>query len=373
MPPRLSSPRPAWQTSDALTARFWQGDARVVLRSLPAGSVQTIVTSPPYWGLRDYGTAGQLGAEPSPDCGTVGQAQCGGCYVCNMVAVFREARRVLRDDGTLWLNLGDTYGGGSGQNFKGGASRGLHVNEEQSSEGYYGHKKGLPSGLPSGNLVGVPWRTALALQRDGWVLRQDIIWHKPAPMPESVRNRCTKAHEYVFLLAKGKGYYYDAEAVKEKSKTSQPGEPSYRANGKTRTNPKYSDGIGGQSGLDVGPGIVQQFSNKRSVWTVGPQPYPGAHFATFPPKLIEPMIRAGSREGDVVLDPFAGAGTTALTALDLGRRAWGIELSAEYLAWHVVPRLEGFFLGRPGLKSLLPGRDFPGKKGEGKIVGEILG
>lgn len=199
--------KPYWSTADGVSVRLYQGHVLNVLARLPAQSIQTCITSPPYWGLRDYGTDKtlEIGSEPVMDCGTQGQAQCGQCFICTMVAVFRGVHRVLRDDGTLWLNLGDTYGGGP----PGGSSK-----KQNRNKGSFGAGRGN-GGLESGNLCGVPWRVALALQSDGWVLRQDIIWAKPSPMPESCRNRCTKAHEYIFLLTKSQRYFYDHEAIKD--------------------------------------------------------------------------------------------------------------------------------------------------------------
>ena len=257
------------------------GDCREQMQSLADGSVQTCVTSPPYFGLRDYGMAGQLGLEPSP-----------ADFVAAMVEVFREVRRVLADDGTLWLNLGDSYGAAK-------------------------------------QLLGVPWRVALALQDDGWCLRQDIIWHKPNPMPESVRDRCTKAHEYIFLLSKSPKYFFDADAIKEPSiwygKDARSDKGNIRYEGK-RT--QDTSGKNGQQGFAT----VTEFRNKRSIWTVTTKPFKGAHFATFPPELIEPCVLAGSRAGDTVLDPFGGSGTTAGVAVKHGRKAVLCELNPEYAA-----------------------------------------
>ena len=287
-----------------------QGDCLQQLATLPAASVQCCVTSPPYWGLRDYGTAGQLGLEATPDE-----------YVANMVAVFSEVRRVLRDDGTLWLNLGDSYVAPNGRSSGGTYGRGpnsqlAHMQDAQE----IGVIKTWGD-LPAKNLVGIPWRVAFALQADGWWLRQDIIWHKPNPMPESVTDRCTKAHEYIFLLTKAARYYYDNEAVKEPSSG-------------------LSGGRFGAGGVEVGR-LRQDASrprpeddgsrNKRSVWTVTTKPFKGAHFATFPPDLIEPCILAGSAADTLVLDPFSGAGTTGVVAVQHGRRYIGIELNPQYL------------------------------------------
>tara|TARA_R100000152_G_C6758523_1_gene182412 strand:+ start:366 stop:1223 length:858 start_codon:yes stop_codon:yes gene_type:complete len=265
------------------------GDCLNVLPEIQEQSVNCCVTSPPYWGLRDYGAEGQLGLEATPDE-----------YVAKMVETFAEVRRVLRDDGTVWLNLGDSY-----NNY-----RPMKSNDNRAHK--FGGKRKTDRGLPDNNLgskrgvrqanlkekdlVGIPWKVAFALQADGWYLRQDIIWHKPNPMPESVRDRCTKAHEYIFLLSKNEKYYYDADSIKE---------------------PSIDAPEGGR--------------NKRSVWTVNTKPFKGAHFATFPTDLILPCILAGCPEGGVVLDPFMGAGTTADVARKLGRNYLGVELNQEYI------------------------------------------
>ena len=292
-PRKKTAATPFWATADGETVKLYLGNVTDVLAALPAKSVHMCVTSPPYWGLRAYATGDakhqEIGAEPSPDCKTDGQAQCGRCFVCSMVAVFRKVRQVLRDDGTLWLNLGDTMGGGkSGRSdndrISGPVGTRLAPDGTKPTKG--GGFNGVgKSHLPPGNLVGVPWRVALALQADGWVLRQDIIWAKPSPMPESVKNRCTKAHEYVFLFAKGPGYYYDAEAIKEKAEYYRPA-----VNGRGET-PKYAEMQPSETLSQVA-----ENRNKRSVWTVAAAGYPGAHFACYPPKLIEPMIKAGTSE-----------------------------------------------------------------------------
>jgi len=363
-----------------------QGDALSVLKTMPSQSINTCVTSPPYWGLRDYGVDGQLGLEPTPEE-----------YVANLVEVFREVRRVLRDDGTLWLNLGDSYNG-----------------SKMNRSGQHGYKDGRSNkdkrfsvggveGLKPKDLVGIPWMVAFALRADGWYLRQDIIWHKPNPMPESVKDRCTKAHEYIFLLTKKKKYFYDAEAIKEK----QSGEIKTRrfssdGGAKARAMGKHISGGNEGTGAkwtDTG------FRNKRSVWTIPTKPFKEAHFAVFPPEIPEICIKAGTSEkgccskcgspwqrvtekGEpilqawsskgagqydinegvmkrtgieqgstlkhivpvktvgwkptcscgieetvpcTVIDPFAGAGTTLYVAEQLGRNSIGIELNPEYI------------------------------------------
>lgn len=291
------------------------GDCVESMRNMPDQSVHTCVTSPPYFGLRDYGMPGQIGLEPTP-------AE----FVAAMVEVFREVKRVLRDDGTLWLNLGDSYAGGGGHSPNAPSSA-------HSKSGKYGTalKEGgiKPQGaIKAKDLIGIPWRVAFALQDDGWYLRQDIIWAKPNPMPESVTDRCTKSHEYLFLLSKSPRYYFDSDAVKEAvtassaARLSQPTLAdqvgSARVPGKTNGNMKA-----------VGNGETR---NRRSVWTVTTKPFKGAHFATFPPDLIEPCVLAGSPVGGTVLDPFGGSGTTAGVALKHGRKAVLCELNPDYAA-----------------------------------------
>jgi DNA modification methylase len=285
------------------------GDCLEVLRTLPDESVQCCVTSPPYWGLRDYGHDGQIGLEPTPEA-----------YVGRMVDVFREVRRVLQEDGTLWLNLGDTYYAGGWECRRVNAvGNGSMPPEDRKS----GIAKSI-DGLKVKDLVGIPWRVAFALQADGWYLRQDIIWHKPNPMPESVTDRCTKAHEYVFLMAKSQRYYYDAEAISEASVLG----PHVR---ERASNFKKAGAEPLQRHLKGAETIVCDGTrNRRSVWTVCTKPYSGAHFAVMPLDLVKPCILAGCPEGGVVLDPFMGSGTVAAVAQDAGRRAIGIELNPEY-------------------------------------------
>ena len=289
------------------------GNCLDVLSALPESSVQCCVTSPPYWGLRNYGVDGQLGLEETPDA-----------YVANMVAVFRAVRRVLRDDGTLWLNLGDSYSGAAGGNNRGEGAGGGKERGKAMGFGTLPKRKDLEGGLKHKDLAGIPWRVAFALQADGWWLRQDIIWYKPNPMPESVTDRCTKAHEYIFLLTKSAKYFYDNEAVKEKSLHVG---VTHRAANKGKAHSE-------EAGLDTRPKVdwtTPETRNKRSVWTVATKPYKDAHFATFPPKLIEPCILAGSAADTLVLDPFSGAGTTGVVAVQHGRRYIGIELNPDYL------------------------------------------
>jgi DNA modification methylase len=294
------------------------GDCLAVLKTMPDESVQCCVTSPPYWGLRDYGVDGQLGLEKTPEE-----------YVAKMVEVFREVRRVLRNDGTLWLNLGDSYcmttkgsGGLNSTTIGGGAGQGTNAGSLHKDR-----KWQIPDGLKQKDLVGIPWRVAFALQSDGWYLRQDIIWHKPNPMPESVTDRCTKAHEYVFLLAKSQKYYYDAEAIKEKASVGCRDTDFMPVSNKDKSaTAATAASMNGRTGrfLDT--------RNRRSVWTVSTKPFKGSHFATFPPDLIEPMIKAGCPIGGTVLDPFSGAGTTGMVSKSLGRDFVGIELNQDYVA-----------------------------------------
>jgi len=291
--------------------------------SLPVavGTVQTCVTSPPYWGLRDYGVSGQLGLESTPDA-----------YVASMVAVFREVWRVLREDGTLWLNLGDSYASQGGPE---PAQTKWQV--QGASDGQNGGRSRTAGSLKPKDLVGIPWRVAFALQADGWYLRSDIIWAKPNPMPESVTDRPTKAHEYLFLLTKNARYYWDADAVREPVAEASVARAEYRgANGtKWSDAAGYGDneaefGVKRRACLEHGPANNPLGRNIRSVWTIATQPYPEAHFATFPEKLVEPCILAGSRPGDLVLDPFAGSGTVGVVSRKLARRFVGVELNAAY-------------------------------------------
>lgn len=283
------------------------GDCIAGMETLEAGSVHTCVTSPPYFGLRDYQMDGQIGLESTPEA-----------YVARLVEVFREVRRVLRDDGTLWLNLGDSYATQGGAGTQG--TTGQRANRRHTAA--MASAKGVPEGLKVKDLIGIPWRVAFALQADGWYLRQDIIWHKPNPMPESVTDRCTKAHEYIFLLSKGPRYFFDAEAMKEPgvipagTKGAKGGAARAAVAGVNSRPPEYK--------------VYDGMRNRRSVWTVTTKPFKGAHFATFPPDLIEPCVLAGCPVGGVVLDPFGGSGTTAGVALKHGRNAILCELNPDY-------------------------------------------
>jgi len=283
------------------------GDCRKTLGAFLPKSAQMCVTSPPYYGLRDYGGEDQqIGLEQTPED-----------YVQELVNTFRLVRDVLKDDGTLWLNIGDSY-----YNYR---SDGNYPKQSVSKT-----KQDLPDKTPvrgnkfknlkSKDLIGIPWMLAFALRNDGWFLRQDIIWHKPNPMPESVKDRCTKSHEYIFLLSKSKNYYYDNEAIKE---------PAQDWGTRDRSKGKYHNK---GTGLQPHSGLEKSYptKNKRSVWSVTNKPYKGSHFATFPRDLIVPCIKAGSKKGDVILDPFMGSGTTAMVSKELGRFYLGCELHEDY-------------------------------------------
>ena len=353
-------------------ARILVGDVRTRLNDIPDNAIQACVTSPPYWGLRDYGTATWEGGDSSCDhlgkpmatkaninknCGTGNDVKnaearefykdiCGKCgarridsqigleqtpdeYVAEMVAVFREVRRVLKDDGVLWLNLGDSYSGSNALTTNAKALKG----KQGTSRGTHGN---IPSrnwsGLKPKDLVGVPWRVAFALQADGWWLRQDIIWHKPNPMPESVTDRCTKAHEYLFLLTKSAKYYFDNKAIKEPVAASSLARAEY---GWDCDRPSTKNASMGGQGIHVekmGTRFVNpEGRNKRSVWTIPTRPFRGAHFAVMPEALVEPCILASSRPDDTILDPFTGSGTVAVVSLRHGRNYIGTELNPDYV------------------------------------------
>jgi DNA modification methylase len=301
-----------------MNAYIYKGDALQTLSLLDDSSVQCVVTSPPYWGLRDYGVEGQIGLEETPDD-----------YLEKLVKTFREVHRVLKDDGTVWLNMGDTYANDS----LGKASRRQNLDKYGKLTGSGGGKKisamdmpkaSMVCNLKSKNLCGIPWRVALALQADGWYLRQDIIWHKPNPMPESVTDRCTKSHEYIFLLTKSERYMYDAMAIAEPAAESGPHSPHKikSPHGQGYINGKHEPKENGK--YYTTDSVVR---NKRSVWTVSTHPFPDAHYATFPVQLILPCILAGSKTGDTILDPFCGSGTTGVAALRMQREFIGIELN----------------------------------------------
>jgi len=302
------------------------GDTREILPTLPDQSVQCVVTSPPYWGLRDYGHDGQIGLEDTPET-----------YVAKMVEVFREVRRVLRNDGTLWLNLGDCYASAPkgnktpsyGSCFDGRNMSGVDTSGKKD--------KAAASGLAHKQLVGIPWRVAFALQADGWWLRQDIIWHKPNPMPESVKDRCTKAHEYIFLFSKSPKYLFNWEAIAEPIAESSQKRYQHAVDTNEQFDPtkhKHTEGVQWPMELltRAAKGVIERgVRNRRSVWKITTQSFEGAHFATFPLELPTLCIKAGSNSGDTVLDPFNGAATTGIAAQNTGRNYLGIELNPEYV------------------------------------------
>lgn len=295
------------------------GDCLEGLKQIPDKLIQTCVTSPPYFGLRDYGHKGQIGQEETPDQ-----------YIQKLVDVFREVRRTLKDDGTLWINIGDSYAANRGSGNSGiGAKQATNVGANLG-------KLKVPPGYKAKDLIGIPWMLAFALRADGWYLRQDIIWHKPNVMPESVRDRCTKSHEYIFLLSKKPSYLFDASAIKEPALSGPAGTvrkdqprkmnatPIYQSNrAPTHTQQPVKQGAMGIT--------ADGLRNRRSVWSIATKPYKGAHFAVYPTTLVEPCILAGSKPGDIVLDPFNGSGTTGQVALEHGRRYVGCELNPDYV------------------------------------------
>jgi len=298
--------------------KIYQGDSLEVLKTFESESIDTCITSPPYWGLRDYGVAGQLGLEKTPEE-----------YVAKMVELFREVKRVLKKGGTLWLNLGDSYAGSMRGYNPEGTKNWVTSKLQKGNAGSFVPPPDWDNvGLKPKDLVGIPWRVAFALQADGWYLRQDIIWAKPNPMPESVTDRCTKSHEYIFLLTKNKKYYFDNEAIREPFadiRMGNPGTPSPKAGR-----------IPGQAAHSLATkvwdkGVENGGRNKRSVWTVTTKPFKEAHFATFPEDLIKPMVLAGCPKNGLVLDPFMGAGTTGVVAKKLDRNYVGVELNPEYI------------------------------------------
>ena len=288
-----------------MKAQILVGDVREQLTQLETNSVQTCVTSPPYWGLRDYGHENQIGAEQTPDA-----------YVEQMVLVFREVWRILKNDGTVWLNIGDSYASARDSKVSPDSLRiGQNTTVTKAPNRNPANLK--MAGIKHKDLVGIPWRLAFALQSDGWYLRQDIIWAKPNPMPESVTDRCTKSHEYIFLLSKSSKYYFNNKAIKEPA--------------------KYAGDNRGERGdsrrgtmMNSVSGITGENRNKRDVWTITTQPFRGAHFAVMPEALVEPCILAGSQENDTVLDPFTGSGTVGVVANRYGRNFIGVELNPEY-------------------------------------------
>ncbi|TGE35896.1 site-specific DNA-methyltransferase [Desulfosporosinus fructosivorans] len=294
---------------------FLTGNSLEIIETLPSESVHCCVTSPPYWRLRDYGVEGQIGLEQTPEE-----------YVNKLVNVFRAVRRVLRTDGTLWLNLGDSYASGG----QGGG--GSFTTERSAWKGKDKIKgwRSAPSGLKNKDLVGIPWMVAFALRADGWFLRTDIIWEKPNAMPSSVRDRPTRSHEYIFLLSKSSRYFYDADSIREHQKTKDPIQLTFK-----RFNVKHINPIPSQAKVshradrkDSTENIKGR--NKRTVWTISTKPFKGAHFAVFPPDLVRPCILAGSPKGGMVLDPFGGSGTVAMVARELGRDSIFIDLKPQY-------------------------------------------
>lgn len=343
--------------------RILVGDCIDMMRSLPDQSVQTCITSPPYFGLRDYGVDGQIGLEQTPSE-----------FIARLVDVFREVRRVLRDDGTAWVNMGDSYA--SGGRGGGGSYMAERGDGAWQGKGQATGWRSAPAGFKHKDLMGMPWRLAFALQDDGWYLRQDIIWHKPNPMPESTRDRCTKAHEYIFLLSKSRRYHCDMEAIREPAiygatptgvgfghgfdavtkpratvptdwdtSTGEGGHGAFHKEGAERTrrdsfkreDSKREQAIPGQNKGTHRPDRKESIwdtatRNKRSVWTVATHSFKDAHFATFPPDLIRPCVLAGAPRGGMVLDPFGGAGTTAVVAMQEGRKSILCELNPDYAA-----------------------------------------
>ncbi len=310
--------------------KFYTGDCRKILPTLKTESVQCVVTSPPYYKLRDYGVDGQIGQEQTPEE-----------YINNLVQIFREIKRILKSDGTVWLNLGDSYSGSN-------KGRNIDGSRNYSKKSYKDNKnKGRATGilkptrldnLPPKNLIGIPWRVAFALQADGWYLRQDIIWQKPNCMPEAVQDRCTNNHKYIFLLAKNKKYYFDYKAIEEKASSNEKRLHSIIRNRELGYNSKENKLHGNTKKANKLPEKYKNYDlskrRKRSVWTVHTKPYPEAHFATFPPELIQPCILAGSKPKDIILDPFFGSGTTGEVSTLFNRYWIGIDINSEYEPLH---------------------------------------
>lgn len=290
-------------------SRLLLGDALEQLRTLPSESVHTCVTSPPYYNLRDYGIAGQIGRETSVEE-----------YLQKLVRVFREVRRVLREDGTLWVNMGDSYATRSGKQ------------PPTNTRNSYGHtEKRTPQGYKYKDLIGVPWQLAFALREDGWYLRQDIVWYKTNAMPESVKDRCTKSHEYIFLLSKSERYYFNAAAIREPVTSIKGNARTFRGGGTYVGGQSYSNSACVERKSHGNCENQAGYRNKRDVWPVSTTGFRGAHFAVFPEKLIEPCVVAGCPESGIVLDPFMGSGTTGVVAKRLGREFIGIDLNSEYV------------------------------------------
>jgi DNA modification methylase len=288
------------------TMTILHGDSLEMLKTIPSSTVDCCITSPPYYGLRDYGVDGQIGLEETPEE-----------YVQKLVAVFQEVKRVLKDDGTLWVNIGDSYcGTGDKGDYK-------DPKYKDGRNGQVVSRTKNVSGLKHKDLIGIPWMLAFALREDGWYLRQDIIWHKPNPMPESVRDRCTKSHEYIFLLSKSRKYYYNYKAIQEPAKTTDFVIRDREAGQMNK--------VPGRSHMNGLKHNMYKVRNIRDVWSVPVRPFKGAHFATFPEELIKPCILAGSRENGIVLDPFFGSGTTGVVATKFNRDFIGIELNSDYI------------------------------------------
>lgn len=368
--------------------RLYEGDCLQVLPTLEAGSVHCCVTSPPYWGLRDYGTAKWEGGDPecnhevqrwdgpkqtqgaqsghAAKADRLGRDRCHKCgatridiqiglerspdeYVDKLVQVFREVQRVLRDDGTLWLNLGDSYFGDSPARKKSSEAFSETWDLSQTrSRGGSRRSAARIGDLKPKDLVGIPWMVAFALRADGWYLRSDIIWHKPNPMPESVRDRPTKSHEYLFLLAKSDRYFYDSDAIREPHSNASIERMRQPLSTERHHTPKER-----RTGCNMNRYLERETGwgnpagrNRRSVWTIPTRPYAGAHFAVFPPALVEPCIKAGCPVGGTVLDPFAGSGTVGAVALELGRSFVGIELNPKYIDL-IRERINGVQVGMP--------------------------
>ena len=294
------------------------GDSKDILKQFPDNSVDCCITSPPYYGLRDYGVKGQLGLEKTPEE-----------YVIKLVDCFKEVKRVLKNEGTLWLNLGDSYAGRQVAGDKKFGNEEFNKNRPSRERTLTPERKRV-SWLEPKNLIGIPWKVAFALQTDGWILRQDIIWNKTNPMPESVRDRCTKSHEYIFLLSKSPKYYFDYKKMQEPTKDINTKPRKFRKSG-------IAECLRNDTGNEYIPRLMR---NKRSVWTVSTKPFKGSHFATFPEDLIKPCVLAGCPEAGVVLDPFAGAGTSGVVALKNNRKFVGIELNQKYIDEIIIPRLK---------------------------------
>lgn len=299
-----------------MTCDIRTGDALMLLREMPDKSIDCCITSPPYWGLRDYGVEGQYGLEPTPED-----------WVARQVEVFREVRRIVK--GTLWLNVGDTHTKSGGPGFQG--KTGQRADRRFTCDGRLKPSVNIP-GLKQKDLVGLPWMLAFALRNDGWYLRQEIIWQKPQAMPESCKDRPTRAHEQIFLLAAAHRYYYDWRAIREPAVCKSVKKFTDGGRDKQRGHSRRHAGFNGRYAARLAASGAPKFRNKRSVWTIATQAFKGAHFATFPEKLVEPCILAGCPKGGTVLDPYAGSGTTGLVALRHGRSFIGIELKPEYVA-----------------------------------------